>query len=195
MPSDSARTQFLREFAAFKAAQKALQKSPMRDNQAESYRFKVDRDGGVYCLDCADRNASAFRFCAGGSVERGSLVECCICGEDIGRFEDGATCNGLGEYPEPPSSPSPATDTQGVEGVEVPKCPTEDGLTAAEWVLRTGKAEQALDAMRAERQAIFLALHPECPAYPGIPNKCDEAVCDCFAADHLAEQITLLRSK
>lgn len=43
--------------------------------------------------------------------------------------------------------------------------------------------------LRAERQAIFLALHPECPVHPGMPNACDESLCDCFGADNLAEQI------
>lgn len=37
---------------------------------------------------------------------------------------------------------------------------------------------------------VFHAMHPECPAYPGIPNLCHHAVCDCWAADDLPGQVT-----
>lgn len=63
-----------------------------------------------------------------------------------------------------------------------------------EAVRQLGVALGRLKALHDERQAIFLALNPECPAYPGIPNTCNESVCDCFAADDLAGQVTRLRA-
>ena len=58
--------------------------------------------------------------------------------------------------------------------------------------------EKQMDSLRyciveqsAELTAIFRALYPECPAYPGIPNTCED-MCDCFAATNLAEQVARL---
>lgn len=36
---------------------------------------------------------------------------------------------------------------------------------------------------------VFHALHPECPAFPGIPNPCDTQVCDCFNCEQLPEKV------
>lgn len=36
---------------------------------------------------------------------------------------------------------------------------------------------------------VFHALHPECPAYPGMPNPCDPQICDCFNCEQLPEKV------
>lgn len=75
-----------------------------------------------------------------------------------------------------------------------PPCGTgEDAAVEADAALVD--VAQGIKALYDERQAIFLALNPECPAFPGVPNTCNESVCDCFAADDLAGQITTLRAR
>ena len=54
--------------------------------------------------------------------------------------------------------------------------------------------QRALDAER-EREEIFHALHPECWAYPGIPNSCTVEMCDCFDSSNFAQQISHLRAE
>lgn len=39
---------------------------------------------------------------------------------------------------------------------------------------------------------VFHALHPECPAFPGVPNACDPQVCDCFNCEQLPEKVAEL---
>lgn len=38
-------------------------------------------------------------------------------------------------------------------------------------------------------QDVFHALHPECTAFPGMPNPCDPQVCDCFNCEQLPEKV------
>jgi hypothetical protein len=45
-----------------------------------------------------------------------------------------------------------------------------------------------------ELQAVFLALNPVCPAYPGQRNICDLGACDCCGAVALGAQVAALRS-
>lgn len=37
--------------------------------------------------------------------------------------------------------------------------------------------------------AVFHILHPECPAFPGVPNPCDAQMCDCFYCENLPEKV------
>lgn len=39
---------------------------------------------------------------------------------------------------------------------------------------------------------VFHALHPECPAFPGVANACSPQVCDCFNCEQLPEKVAEL---
>lgn len=39
---------------------------------------------------------------------------------------------------------------------------------------------------------VFHALHPECPAFPGVPNACSPQICDCFNCEQLPEKAAAL---